>query len=113
VVSTAHVWAIVANRGSVPAIRMRESYRDGDTVKNRTLNNLSDGPAARIAGLRAVRRGDPLVPARDGVEIIRALQHGHVLAVLGTARQIKLEQCCRSSSACCARRKAARSRSRV
>jgi hypothetical protein len=84
--------AIVPNRGSAPAILLRESYRDGDKVKNRTLKNLSDWPAARIELLRAVLRGDELVPAGEGLEIVRALPHGHVLAALGTAQRIKLDR---------------------
>ena len=84
--------AIVPNRGSAPAILLRESYRDGDKVKNRTLKNLSDWPAERIELLRAVLRGDELVPAGEGLEILRALPHGHVLAALGTARRIKLDR---------------------
>src|SRR5215468_10063469 len=83
--------AIVPNRGSAPAILLRESYRDGDKVKNRTLKNLSDWPVERIELLRAVLRGDALVPAGEGLEIVRALPHGHVLAALGTARRIKLD----------------------
>jgi DDE family transposase len=84
--------AVVPNRGSRPAILLRESYRDGAKVRNRTLKNLSDWPPERIALLRAVLRGDPLVPAGEGLEIVRALPHGHVLAALGTARQIGLER---------------------
>lgn len=84
--------AVVPNRGSRPAILLRESYRDGDKVKNRTLKNLSDWPGERIELLRAVLRGDRLVPAGEGVEIVRALPHGHVLAALGTARRIGLER---------------------
>jgi hypothetical protein len=84
--------AIVPNRGSAPAVLLRESYRDGDKVKNRTLKNLSDWPAERIELLRAVLRGDELVPAGEGLEIVRALPHGHVLAALGTARRIKLDR---------------------
>ena len=84
--------AIVPNRGSPPAILLRESYRDGKKVKNRTLKNLSDWPADRIELLRAVLRGDQLVPAGEGLEIVRALPHGHVLAALGTARQLKLDR---------------------
>ena len=41
--------AVVPNRGSRPAILLRESYRDGAKVKNRTLKNLSDWPPERIA----------------------------------------------------------------
>jgi transposase len=84
--------AVVPNRSSRPAILLRESYRDGDKVKNRTLKNLSDWPAERIELLRAVLRDDPLVPAGDGLEIQRALPHGHVLAALGTARRIGFER---------------------
>jgi hypothetical protein len=71
---------------------LRESHRDGDKVKNRTLRNRSDWPAERIALLRAVLRGDPLVPAGQGLEIVRALPHGHVLAALGTARRRGLDR---------------------
>ena len=84
--------AVVPNRGSRPAILLRESFRDGGKVKNRTLKNLSDWPAERIALLRAVLRGDALVPAGEGLEIERALPHGHVLAALGTARRIGLDR---------------------
>jgi Transposase DDE domain len=85
--------AVVPNRSSRPAILLRESYRGDDgTVKNRTLANVSDWPADRIATLRAALRGDKLVPAGDGVEIVRALPHGHVAAALGMARRIGLDQ---------------------
>jgi hypothetical protein len=46
--------------------------------------------AERIEQLRAVLRGDKLLPAAEAVEIVRALPHGHVLAALGTARRIAL-----------------------
>ena len=84
--------AVVPNRGSPPAILLRESFRDGAKVRNRTLANLSKWPAAKIEALRAVLRGESLVPAGAGLEIVRALPHGHVLAALGTARQIGLER---------------------
>jgi hypothetical protein len=84
--------AVVPNRRSRPAILLRESYRDGAKVKNRTLANLSDWPAERIETLRAALRGDKLVPAGEGLEIARALPHGHVAAALGTARRIGLDR---------------------
>src|SRR5580692_139691 len=83
--------AVVPNRGSPPAILLRESYREAGKTKNRTLANLSRWPAERIEQLRAVRRGDKLLPAAEAVEIVRALPHGHVLAALGTARRIALD----------------------
>src|SRR5713101_6381395 len=83
--------AVIPNRGSPPAILLRESYREAGKTKNRTLANLSRWPAERIEQLRAVLRGDKLLPAAEAVEIVRALPHGHVLAVLGTARRIALD----------------------
>jgi hypothetical protein len=73
--------ATIPNRGSPPAILLRESYREGGQTKNRTLANLSHWPSERIELFRAVLRGDPLVPLGDnGFEICRSLPHGHVLA---------------------------------
>src|ERR1700758_237010 len=83
--------AVVPNRGSPPAVLLRESYREAGKTKNRTLANLSRWPAERIEQLRAVLRGDQLLPAAEAVEIVRALPHGHVLAALGTARRIALD----------------------
>ena len=83
--------AVVPNRGSPPAILLRESYRGAGKTKNRTLANLSRWPAERIEQLRAVLRGDKLLPAAEAVEIVRALPHGHVLAALGAARRIALD----------------------
>src|SRR3974377_1440883 len=83
--------AVIPNRGSPPAILLRESYREAGKTKNRTLTNLSGWPAERIDQLRAVLRGDKLLPAAEAVEIVRALPHGHVLAALGTARRIALD----------------------
>src|SRR6516162_9974325 len=83
--------AVIPNRGSPPAILLRESYREAGKTKNRTLANLSAWPAERIEQLRAVLRGDRLLPAAEAIQIVRALPHGHVLAALTTARQIELD----------------------
>src|SRR5277367_2238760 len=83
--------AVIPNRGSLPAILLRESYREAGKTRNRTLANLSRWPAERIEQLHAVLRGDKLLPAAAAVEIVRALPHGHVLAALGTARRIALD----------------------
>ena len=55
--------AVIPNRGSPPAILLRESYREAGKTKNRTLANLSRWSAERIEQLRAVLRGDQLLPA--------------------------------------------------
>jgi hypothetical protein len=82
----------VRNRTSPPAVLLRESYRDGKQVRNRTLANLSDWPEDQVEALRAVLRGDKLVPAGEGLEIVRSLPHGDIAAALGVARQIKLDR---------------------
>jgi hypothetical protein len=83
---------IVPNRDSPPAVLLRESYRDGDKVKNRTIANLSKWPSEKVEALRAVLRGDQLVPAGEGLEIVRAMPHGHVAAALGMMRRIGLDR---------------------
>jgi hypothetical protein len=83
--------AVVPNRGSPPAVLLRESYREDGKTKNRTLANLSRWPTQQVEQLRAVLRGERLLPAAKALEIVRALPHGHVLAALGTARRIELE----------------------
>jgi Transposase DDE domain len=84
----------VPNRGSPPAILLRESYREAGKVKNRTLANLSSWPEAKVDALARVLKGQPPPAAGlDGAfEITRSLPHGHVAAVLGTARQLGLEE---------------------
>jgi len=84
--------ATVPNRDSPPAVLLRESFRDGGRVKNRTLANLSKWSSEKIEALRAVLRGDRLVPAGEGLEIVRALPYGHVAAALGLARRIGLDR---------------------
>src|SRR5439155_27152890 len=82
---------VVPNRGSPPAILLRETYREGGTVKNRTLANLTRWKPEKIAALRAVLREETLRRAGDGFEILRSLPHGHVAAALGTARRLGLD----------------------
>ena len=84
--------ARVPNRNSPPAYLLREGYREDGTVKSRTLANLSHWPLAKIERLRQVLRDDVLPDGRDGLTMLRSLPHGHVAAVLGTARKIGLER---------------------
>jgi hypothetical protein len=82
----------VPNRGSPPAILLRESYRDGDKVKTRTLANLSRWPEAKIEALRRVLKGEAVVAAPARLAIERSLPHGHVAAVLGMAKKLGLDR---------------------
>jgi hypothetical protein len=83
----------VPNRGSPPAILLRESYREGKSVRKRTLLNLSNWSAEHIEGLRGVLKGGIVVPAgREAFAVQRSLPHGHVAAALGMARAIGLDR---------------------
>jgi len=83
----------IPNRNSPPAILLRESYRDGDRIRKRTLANLSDWQPAKIEALRCVLRGDAVAPVgREALSMQRSLPHGHVAAALGTLRKIGLER---------------------
>ena len=84
---------VVPNRTSPPAILLRESYRDGNKVRKRTLLNLSGWPRDLVDGFRALLKGGSVIPAgQDALTIIRSLPHGHVAAVLGTLRRIGLDR---------------------
>ena len=73
--------ATIPNRGSPPAILLREGYREGGKVKTRTLANLSKLPPEALAVLRQVLKGDKLIKASDAFEALASPHHGHVQAV--------------------------------
>lgn len=83
----------VPNRNSPPAVLLRESFREGKRVRKRTIANLTDWPETKIEALRAVLRGKTSLgePLEEAFDIVRSRPHGHVAAVLGTARRLKLE----------------------
>src|SRR5689334_5186656 len=84
---------VIPNRGSPPAILLRESYREGAKVKKRTLLNLTHWPPELLEGFKALLKGGTVIPASAEVFTIRrALPHGHVAAVLGMLRQIGLDR---------------------
>jgi hypothetical protein len=83
----------IPNRSSPPAILLRESYREGDKFKRRTLANLSNWPAAKIEALRRVLRDEAMVPAdQQALTLLRSLPHGHVAAALGLLRKFGLDR---------------------
>ena len=51
---------VVPNRGSRPAILLREGWREGKKVVKKTLANLSDWPAPKVEALRRVLKDIPL-----------------------------------------------------
>ena len=77
----------VANRNSPPAVLLRESYREDGKVRKRTLANLSCLSGDVIEGLKVLLRGGIAVAsAAEVFSVERSLPHGHVAAVLGSAR---------------------------
>jgi transposase len=83
----------VPNRTSRPAILLREGWREGRRTRKRTLANLTDWPAEKIQALQAVLKGSYHgLTTADGLRIERTRPHGHVAAVLGTLRRLKLDR---------------------
>jgi hypothetical protein len=82
----------VPNRSSPPAVLLRESWREDGKVRKRTLANLSGWPEAKVEALRRLLRDEPAAPGGAGVVLRRSLPHGHVAAVLGTARKLGLDR---------------------
>ncbi|MGH3563203.1 MAG: IS1634 family transposase, partial [Mycobacterium sp.] len=83
----------VPNRGSPPAVLLRESYRQDGKVRTRTLANLSRWPEHKVEKLQRALKALPA--ARDlfeAFEITRSLPHGQVAAVLGTVRVLGVEE---------------------
>ncbi|MFM7907947.1 MAG: hypothetical protein ACKPA9_23145 [Microcystis sp.] len=66
----------VPNRNSPPAVLLRESYREGEQVKKRTLANLSKLPDDIIDNLKLALKGATL-SMTEGIpnhfEVIRGL----------------------------------------
>jgi len=83
----------VPNRGSRPAVLLRESYREDGKVKTRTLANLSRWPEHKVDKLARALKGLPAAnDLGEAFEITRSLPHGQVAAVLGTARALGVEE---------------------
>lgn len=83
----------VPNRSSPPAVLLRESYREGDKVRKRTLANLSKLSDDVIENLQIVLKGGVAVENYgEAFQIIRSLPHGHVAAVLGTINKLDMPE---------------------
>ena len=90
---------VIPNRDSPPTVLLRESYRDGKSVKKRTLANLSALPAEQIEMIRKVLRGEKLLAPASLFEIDASRHHGHVHAVwlamqrLGVPQLLAAREC--------------------
>lgn len=71
---------------------LRHSYRDENgKVKNITLANLSMLPEPIIIAIEQMLKGKRWGPLDDQFKILHAKPHGHVAAVLGMLRKLKLD----------------------
>jgi hypothetical protein len=81
----------VPNRNSPPAVLLRESYREGNIVRKRTLANLSKLPDNVIDNLKIVLKGSAAIEnLAESFSVVRSLPHGHVAATLGTLLKLDL-----------------------
>ena len=83
----------IPNKRGRACFLMRQSWREGKRIRKKTLANLTDLPADRIAGIDAVLRGGVAFRSLgEAVSIRRSLPHGHVAATLGLARRAGLDR---------------------
>ena len=84
---------VIPNRKSPPAILFRKAWREGKKIRRKTISNLTGMPQAIIDGIRAMLKGGVVYQdITDAFPIKRTLPHGHVAAVLGTARKLGFER---------------------
>jgi len=83
---------IVPNRNSNPTILLRESYREGNKVRKRTLANLSKLSMDQVQLLRQVLKGEQLVRGDALFDIVSSRQHGHVQAVLKAMKRLRFAE---------------------
>lgn len=69
---------------------VRRTYREDGKVKHQTLANITALPPAAIEAVRAVLRGEQMLPADQVMQITRSLPHGHVAAVWAQAKTLGL-----------------------
>ena len=82
----------VPNRGSPPAILLREGWREGGKVRKRTIANLSGWPKQQVEALRRLLKGEPMVSAREAFAVHRSLPHGHVEAILAAMGRLGVDR---------------------
>ena len=70
---------------------LRHTYRDGGTVRHKTLANLSRMPGSVVDAVEAALKGEVLIPAgQAAVTVARSVPHGHVAAVYSMAAKLGL-----------------------
>jgi len=67
---------------------LRRSYREGGSVKNETLGNLSHLPDDLVDIIRRALQGETFVPLGQAFEVLRSRAHGHVQAVTAAMQRL-------------------------
>ncbi len=81
----------VPNRGSTPTILLRESWREGEKVKKRTLANLTHLPRDQVMAIRAILRGESWGLLTERFTVVRSEAQGHVEAVALMMQRLGLD----------------------
>ena len=71
---------------------LRRSYREGGTVKNETLGNLSHLPEAVVELIRRALQGETFVPVAQAFQVIASRAQGHVHAVAEAMQRLGFAQ---------------------
>ena len=82
----------VPNRQARPTYLLRESFRQGDRVRKRTLANLSALSDEQIDAIRRVLRGETLCVAANTFEVLSSRPRGHVEAVRVAMHKLGMER---------------------
>lgn len=82
---------VVPNRHSPPAILLRESIREGDKIRKRTVANLSSLPMHQVEAIRLILKNQPLASPESLFEKIRDQHHGAVDAVRTAMQRLKFD----------------------
>ena len=69
---------------------LRRSYREGGSVKNETLGNLSHLPEGLIDIIRRSLQGETFVPLAQAFEVTASRPHGHAQAVAAAMQRLGL-----------------------
>jgi hypothetical protein len=83
---------VVPNRNSPPAVLLRESLREGNKVRKRTVANLSGLDAHQIEGLRQILKGKRVVAIEDVFDVIASRHHGHAAAVVTAIKRLSIDK---------------------
>lgn len=84
--------AEIPNRGGKPTFIIREGFREGGKVKNRTIANITHWPKDQINALKLVLNGTKIAAVDELFEKVESKHHGHVQAVLKVIDKLGLDK---------------------